>query len=169
MTQTAATNKEMYLGWAADHLLIDMDLRGTFASVPSEIENGSHKVRINEDGAPYAYDCSCNDRHYRKNYCKHMRIVDFFYARIAHIFAEETEQERAERNVEVAQIVEKMVAEQPISIEVQRAARGDNPYERIGDPRIEEVKEDEPTDPWAGLDDDAKWAAYGYYLMGIGA
>lgn len=82
------TQRQDYFTYATENMLIDMDDRGTFAKVPSEVNHKRHyRVDIDESvKVPVATNCQCGDRQYRHTYCKHMQIIDLFYQHIAGIF-----------------------------------------------------------------------------------
>jgi hypothetical protein len=82
---TAQIFKEAYFAYALAHLVIDMDVRGTFAKVPSEKNhNVFYRVDIDESRAAdvHADDCSCPTHRRRKTYCKHEQVLDMFFARL---------------------------------------------------------------------------------------
>ncbi len=86
------SNLLAYFERAIDQIVIDVDFaeksRGTIAIVPASGGDDPYIVTVDESGdVPCAVNCTCNDRYYRKSYCKHMQIIDLYYQRIADIFA----------------------------------------------------------------------------------
>jgi hypothetical protein len=84
MTDRNCKASEKYFNYALRHLTVGMDRKGTFARVPGSDLETYHRVEIDESDAHnvHAVKCSCGDHYFRKAYCRHMQIVDAFYARI---------------------------------------------------------------------------------------
>lgn len=55
--------------------------------------------------------------------------------------------------------IEKHARRTPVDLDIVRTFKAEDAYEQLGASK----------DPWAGLSEDEKVTAYGYYLMGIGA
>lgn len=91
MVQQVASKRQEYFANAMTQIVIDMDERGTFANVPSEVtEHEPYRVDVDESGdETCATNCQCNHRQYRNAYCKHMELVDRYYRQIASIFQDE--------------------------------------------------------------------------------
>jgi hypothetical protein len=89
------SNRLAYFEWAVPQIVIAANHQGeTVAWVPSASSNDPYVVTIDESTKiPHATDCSCKDRYYRKNYCKHMQAADLFFQNIAAIFAHAEEEQ----------------------------------------------------------------------------
>lgn len=101
-----ATKINFYERYATEHLVIDEDEQGLFCQVCSESHEHIHyTVRVDESGVvPVATSCNCP----ATKPCKHINLVNKFYARIyrsnvAKAEAKAAEAAKAEQEAAVAE------------------------------------------------------------------
>jgi len=156
--------KEARIEWAMDHLTIDTIDERTFASVPSTSGSSEmYEVDIDESGrVAIAGKCTCPGyATYGCNGCIHVLTVNAFYERIQALLHPAGTYDAAGMYT-ASEAVEKVAARRsttPVDLAVVRTFKQEDAYEQLA----------ESKDPWAGLTEDERVTAYGYYLMGIGA
>src|SRR5450755_312319 len=147
--------KEARIEWAMDHLTIDTIDGRTFASVPSTSGSSEmYEVDIDESGrVAIAGKCTCPGyATYGCNGCIHVLTVNAFYERIQALLHPAGTYDAA--GMYTAEVIERVAARRsttPIDLTVVRT------YEQLAASK----------DPWAGLSEDERVTAMGYYLMGI--
>ena len=90
----ATTKINFYERYATEHLVIDEDSKGLFCEVISEtVEGQSYTVRVDESGVvPVATSCNCPAH----KPCKHIALVNTFYAKVYKSNVEKQEVKAAE-------------------------------------------------------------------------
>jgi len=104
-----ATKINFYERYATEHMTIDMDEHGLYCEVCSEThESVNYTVRVDESGVvPVATSCNCASH----KPCKHMRIVNIYYAKIykSNIEKAEAKQEQEQEAAKAIQEAENIV------------------------------------------------------------
>ena len=156
--------KEARIEWAMDHLTIDTIDERTFASVPSTSGSSEmYEVDIDESGrVAIAGKCTCPGyATYGCNGCIHVLTVNAFYERIQALLHPAGTYDAAGMYTP-SEAVENIAARRsttPVDLAIVRTFKQEDAYEQLA----------ESKDPWAGLSEDERVTAMGYYLMGIGA
>ena len=112
-----ATTINFYSRYATEHLVIDEDEKGLFCQVCSETHEHTHyTVRVDESGVvPVATSCNCP----ATKPCKHINLVNRFYARIYKsnvVKAEAKAAEAARVEAEAAVAEAEKIVSQPVVV-----------------------------------------------------
>jgi hypothetical protein len=156
--------KEARIEWAMDHLSIDTIGDRTFASVPSTSGSSEmYEVDIDESGrVAIAGKCTCPGyATYGCNGCIHVLTVNAFYTHIQALLHPAGTYDAAGMYT-ASEVIENIAARRsttPVDLTIVRTFKQEDAYEQLA----------ESKDPWAGLSEDERVTAMGYYLMGIGA
>lgn len=125
MTTPQKTTKinPWYARCAMEEMLIDMDQDGLFCQMPSESDASTlYTVRVDESGvAPVATSCNCDS----KKHCKHMTLVNSYYARIYKTNIAKHEAKQAKTQQEQVKQEVAQVTSTPAPVRMKQPVRRD--------------------------------------------